>query len=87
MITNDHLADEDPQNQEDIQRPQEPEETQNETENENSDKEGTQNDQNQWLPVENIIKTKWVRGKTHYLVRWTGNYQDSWEPGENLSDH
>ena len=87
MITNDHLADEDPQNQEDIQRPQEPDETQDETENEDSDKEGTQNDQNQWLPVENIIKTKWVKGKKHYLVRWTGNYPDSWEPGENLSDH
>jgi hypothetical protein len=82
MITRDHLADEDPQNQGDIQRPQEPDETQDETENEDSDKEGTQNYQNQWLPVENIIKTKWVRGKKHYIVRWTGNYPDSWEPGE-----
>ena len=44
MIQNDHLADEDPQNQGDIQSPQEPDETQDETENEDSDKEDTQND-------------------------------------------
>jgi hypothetical protein len=66
-------VDEDPQNQRDIQRPQEPDETQGETENKGSYKEDTQNDQNQWLPVENILKPKWVRGKKHYLVRWTGN--------------
>ena len=87
MITNDHLADEDPQNQGDIQRPQEPDETPVGTENEDSEKEDTKNHQNQWLPVENILKTKWVRGKKHYLVRWTGNFPDSWEPGEHLSDH
>jgi hypothetical protein len=87
VIQTDHLADKDPQDQGEIQHPQEPDETQDETENEDSDKGCTQNDQNQWFPVENILKTKWVRGKKHYLVRWAGNYPDSWEPGENLSDH
>jgi hypothetical protein len=87
MTQNDHLAYEDPQNQGDIQRPQEPDETQDERENEDSDKEDTQNDQNQCRPVENILKTKWIREKKHYLVRWTGNYPDAWEPVENLSDH
>jgi hypothetical protein len=42
MITNDHLADEDPQNQGDIQLPQEPDETPDGTENEDSEKEDTQ---------------------------------------------
>jgi hypothetical protein len=64
MITNDHLADEDPQNQGDIQRPQEPDETRDGTENEDSEKEDTQNIRINGFLSKTALKQNWSEEKT-----------------------
>ena len=32
-----------------------------------------------YYEVETLLKMKFMKGKKHYLVRWKGNYSDTWE--------
>lgn len=34
--------------------------------------------------VEEIIKKRTRNNKTEYLLKWVGNFKNSWEPEENL---
>ena len=38
-------------------------------------------------PVEKLLKTRVRSGIREFLIRWEGNYPDSWEPVQNMSDH
>jgi len=69
--------------------PNENEETQDNsnTQNTPNEIEGTQDDPNiKYYPVEKLIKAKLISGKKHFLVKWVGNYSDSWEPEENIPE-
>lgn len=35
--------------------------------------------------VEKILKKREKNNKTEYLLKWRGNFKNSWEPEENLS--
>ena len=49
--------------------------------------EGTQNHPNDnYYPVEKLVKAKLISGKKHFLVKQVGNYSDSWEPEENIPE-
>jgi hypothetical protein len=37
--------------------------------------------------VEKLVKTRVRSGIQKILVRWEGNYPDSWESEQNISDH
>eukprot|EP00980_Cylindrotheca_fusiformis_P004896 scaffold1041_cov121-Cylindrotheca_fusiformis.AAC.1 len=36
--------------------------------------------------VEDIVSRRVVKRRVQYLVRWKGNYDDTWEPAENLNE-
>ena len=39
----------------------------------------------EWLPVEKLLRTKMIQGKRHYLVKWRDE-KPTWEPSENVSE-
>ena len=39
-----------------------------------------------YYEVESLLKIKYIRGKKHYLVHWKGNYSDTWEPEEFITE-
>ena len=39
-----------------------------------------------YYEVESLLKMKYIRGKKHYLVHWKGNYSDTWEPEEFITE-
>ena len=39
-----------------------------------------------YFEVETLLKMKYIRGKKHYLVHWKGNYSDTWEPEEFITE-
>ena len=39
-----------------------------------------------YYEVENLLKMKFMKGKKHYLVRWKGNYSDTWEPEDFITE-
>ena len=41
---------------------------------------------NKYYPVEKLLKAKLISGKKHFLVKWVGNYSDSWEPEKNIPE-
>ncbi|MES9881485.1 MAG: DDE-type integrase/transposase/recombinase [Sedimenticola sp.] len=36
--------------------------------------------------VNRLLKTKLIGNKRHYLVKWMGNFKDSWEPEDYITD-
>jgi hypothetical protein len=40
-----------------------------------------------YYPVEKFVKTRVRSGIKEFLVRREGNYADSWEPEQTISDH
>ena len=45
------------------------------------------NTNHKYYPVEKLVKTRVRPGIKEFLVRWEGNYSDSWESEQNISDH
>lgn len=39
----------------------------------------------EWYSVDKLLKSKWISGKKHYLVKWTDGSTPSWQPTENVS--
>ena len=39
-----------------------------------------------YYEVETLLKMKFMKGKKHYLVRWKGNYSDTWEPEDFITE-
>lgn len=39
---------------------------------------------NDWSPIKKILKSRYVQGKRHYLVRWKVNYPKCWLAEEDL---
>ncbi len=37
--------------------------------------------------VDKLLDSKIKKGKTYYLVKWEGNYPNSWEPEENINSN
>ena len=37
-----------------------------------------------FYPVERILKVKQMKGNRYYLIKWTGDVPNSWQPRENL---
>ncbi|KAL3873091.1 hypothetical protein ACJMK2_036250 [Sinanodonta woodiana] len=38
-----------------------------------------------WYLVDKLLKSKWISGKRHYLVKWSDGSTPSWQPTENVS--
>lgn len=39
-----------------------------------------------WYAVDRLLKSKWIKGKNHYLVRWTDKTaRPTWEPQESIT--
>ena len=36
--------------------------------------------------VKEVLDSRSIRGRLHYLVKWRGFAAPTWEPGENLAD-
>lgn len=43
--------------------------------------------QNDTYEVDKLLDSKIKKGKTYYLVKWQGNYSNSWEPEENINSN
>ncbi|MEW8546122.1 MAG: reverse transcriptase domain-containing protein [Candidatus Thiodiazotropha sp.] len=39
-----------------------------------------------YYEVDRLLKVKWVRGKKFYLVKWKGEYKNTWEPEDYITD-
>jgi DNA invertase Pin-like site-specific DNA recombinase len=62
----------------------------NELENVDNDVFMSENDElilgnNNIYPVDKLLDIRILNGKTQYLVKWEGNYDNTWEPEENIN--
>ena len=39
-----------------------------------------------YYEVDMLLKVKWVQGKKHYLVKWRGEYKNTWELEDYITE-
>ena len=72
--------------QNDVQNAAEEASSQDSNPGEQDDNTPQVNQDEEWYEAEKLLKSKWVKGKKHFLVQWSDkNAPPSWEPESNIT--